>query len=209
MLRLLTRSARVAMAVATAWVMIVGPVMYAQLSYGLHRFGGVEYVPRVVALAVTRGWGPWGATVAAALGLTGLLHDRTIATSRDGRRAWHPEWTAVAGAAVAVPVLYTPVCALVIASTMLVAWAADALGPSTFFVGLHPADVACGIGWSLLGGAFAAAWALFGRRVWGAQWALWRKLLLTFGVFLSGSALWGFLVSLVYAVLGGAQSSPG
>ena len=192
-----SRSARIALAVAAVWAFVAGMAMFEQLAFGLGRFGGVEYVPRVVALKTTRFWGAWAAALAVSLLLTGALHDRTLAHASGADEPWRSRAARAVQAAVAVPLTYAPVCAVAMAGAIALGWAGYGLRPHAFFERLEGSDVAHGILWSLLLGAVPAAWSLLGRRVWGAPWRLWLKLLATYVAFYAASLLWELLGALV------------
>lgn len=49
------RFLRLALALGAAFGFVVGGVQTFQSAFGLERFGGLEYVPRVVALSLVRG----------------------------------------------------------------------------------------------------------------------------------------------------------
>jgi hypothetical protein len=62
-----------------AYGLVAGTATSVQSSFGLQRFGGAEYVPRVIGLSAVRGWGLWGAALVPALTAVVVLH-------RAGRR---------------------------------------------------------------------------------------------------------------------------
>jgi hypothetical protein len=68
------RVLRVAPAVAGIYAFWIGVVDSVRFGYGLRRFGGIEYVPRVIALSMTRSDGARASFVAACFTLVVVLH---------------------------------------------------------------------------------------------------------------------------------------
>ncbi|HEY8089607.1 MAG TPA: hypothetical protein VIF09_17225 [Polyangiaceae bacterium] len=112
-----------------AYGVVAGVATTVQLDFGLRRYGGLEYTPRVVGLSSVRGWGPWGAALVPAVTAVVVLH-------RAGKRsvspvAIDPRLPLFAGAA--VPLVY----ALVVPTgclAALVVWCADSGDTSHTFV---------------------------------------------------------------------------
>ncbi len=143
--------------VSVILVVIAGVAMVCQAWFGLRRFGGFEYIPRMVWLEIARAWGAGGAALAASFQVTALQH----ADSRLLRNRYRFAMLA----AVAVPVLYTPVCALALGSSMIVAKAFLGLPPRSFFEVLEKGDVLHGAFLAVVFGCVPAVWSLFGTRL--------------------------------------------
>ncbi len=78
---------------------MIGAVLAFQFAYGLGRFGGTEYVPRVIVLAALRAYAPAGAFVLTCLTAVTVVHRaarRPAPTTIEGRRA------SIVGAAIAL-----------------------------------------------------------------------------------------------------------
>ena len=134
------RSMLVAGAVALIGLLTFGPVTIVQFAFGLQRFGGVEYVPRVVGLGVLRFDGASATAMATCFLLTGFLHARPEAAASSGVA----RLKGAGLAALCVPVLYVPALVLILSSAVVFARLAYDLPARAFFEATTPEDYRCG-----------------------------------------------------------------
>lgn len=155
-----------------AYGVVAGVATNVQFTYGLSRFGAIEYIPRVIGLSAARGWGPWGAALVPALTTVVALH-------RAGKRsAGTPVldrlFPLFVGAA--VPVLY-PIVVVTGCCASLLVWCADHGSTARWFVtaltdGVLAVDVVHGVMASaiealvLAAGVRLAGALLLSRRWW-------------------------------------------
>jgi ABC-type transporter Mla maintaining outer membrane lipid asymmetry permease subunit MlaE len=158
------RSVFVAAAVAVALVLVAGAAMVVQAGFALRRFGGQDYVPRVVSLQVARTWGAWAATIATCLVVTAVLHE-TILRAKDDREP--PPAHLALLSAVAVPLLYVPVSLLALGGAFVTARVHldVAVAPRDFVEAIEAGDVLNGSLYALALAALPALWARFGSKV--------------------------------------------
>jgi len=148
----------------------IGCLQYLQAAFGLRRFGGMEYVPRIVGLAMTRSWGPSCAVLIASLTAVVTLH-------RAGRRASGPITIAHARVylvAAAYPLLYVVIATLGLLGALL-AWLAESSWTTNeFFTYLSEtltwSDIAYGLATAAVSGLLVT-WLL--QR--GANWLIAKK----------------------------------
>lgn len=137
-------------------VLVAATAMLGQAWYGFRRFGSGDLAARAVGLEIVRAWGAWGAAVAASLHVTAMHHGGLAIARRRVRFA--------VLAAVAVPMLYGPVCALALAAAMAEARAVLGLRPASFFAMLEADDLLHGLLAATALGCVPAAWSLLGAR---------------------------------------------
>jgi len=155
----------VATGVSLALLLLASVAMVVSPWYGLRRFGGEEYVPRVVGLQITRELAAAHALLVVALHETAFLH----ASSAPPRRR-----DAVL-ASIAVPLFYPIVAAIEGLSATAVARMFGMT--ASIFEMATPSDVGRGLVIALALAPFAGAWMLFAPRVFralnrGLRWKL-------------------------------------
>jgi hypothetical protein len=62
------------LAAGVVYGLLAGVATCVQSDFGLRRFGGLEYVPRVITLDALRGWGVWGGVFAPAVTTVVVMH---------------------------------------------------------------------------------------------------------------------------------------
>jgi hypothetical protein len=166
------------MVLAAAYALVAGAARCAGFDFGLKRFGGLEYVPRVVSLMAIRALGPGVAAMASAL-------TAVVVLDRAGRRgavatAIGPRVPLFAGAAT---VLGYPVAVCAAGLGALLVWCIDSGDTARAFVATMIdaalwSDVAHGIGASVIGAlAVSIGLRLVGARLLSRRWSLFPKLL--------------------------------
>jgi hypothetical protein len=167
----------------TAYGLVAGAATSLQFTYGLSRFGGAEYIPRVIGLSAVRGWGPWGAALVPALTAVVVLH-------RAGKRstevpAIDPRLPLFVAAAV---LLLYPIVVLAGCGSALVVWCAGFGGEARGFAatlidGVLGVDVTHGALASVIDAVVVAAGVrLVGASLVSRGWWLLPKVLVVWAV---------------------------
>jgi hypothetical protein len=152
-------------------------------------------MPGLVGIEVLRVSGAGAALLVACFHVTALLHDTGAATRRVAVRA-----------AIAVPLLYVPSCAIVLGSALLLLrFLGTDLG--TFRELVTWGDLGRGVIGAVGIAPLAAGWTFLGARLFRtARWGLSTKLFATWIVVSIGSMI---LASLLTAVTGASDAPPG
>jgi ABC-type transporter Mla maintaining outer membrane lipid asymmetry permease subunit MlaE len=177
-----------------AYGLVAGAATNIQFTYGLSRFGGTEYIPRVIGLSAVRGWGPWGAALAPSLTAVVVLH--RAGKRSTGALAVDPQLALFAVAAV---LLLYPIVVLVGCSAALAVWCAGDDGTARWFAttlidSVLPVDVVHGVLVSVIDVlVIAAGLRLAGASLLSRRWWLLPKVLVVWAVLQGLSFATGYL----------------
>lgn len=176
---------------AVALGVLGGGVLVAQLSFGLRRFGGLEYVPRAVVLAATRALAAGPAALAAALVAVRALHRSGPRDARTPSAAW----AFVATVTATIPSYVGLVTGAI---GMSIAFGIPAaLYPEGLRTGVELSDALVGVLHAIVGACVVAGVVHFGRRAWhSAAWSLAGKWVVVFLILGIASTVVSTLASL-------------
>ncbi len=182
---------------ALALGVFTGAIFVVNSAFGLRRFGGLEYVPRIVALAATRvlAGGP-AALAVVLLGVRALHH--AASKERPERPRLSAAWPFVATLASTIPSYVGLLMGAIAASAaygISAALYADAARTT-----LNLTDPLVGIAYACLNAALATGVIYVGRRAWlSSKWALAGKWIVAFVVLRIVAAVLSRLASFVGA----------
>ncbi len=189
-----------ALLLAFALGVLGGGVLVAQFSFGLRRFGGLEYVPRVVVLAATRALAGGPAALAAGLVAVRALHR----AGPRNERALPGAWAFVATLTAAIPSYVGLLTGAI--GTSVAFGIAVALYPEAMRTGVELGDALVGVAHVLVDACVVAGVVHFGRRAWRSPaWSLTGKWVVAFLVLRIASTLASTLASLA---IPGADADP-
>lgn len=195
-------------AVTSLLIVVAGVTIIVHPWVVFQRFHAEALIPQVATLAILRDWGPWGAAVTASFFVTAIEHNRgrlVVPPASDERTAKSPIEAILHSRAgfvgmifAATPLLYAPVSALALASSMVTANLCLGQRPGTFFELVDAGDFLHGVLLALLFGCVPAGWSLFGTPLTrtlhrGIAFKLWMTWFVMLGVSLVGQLAVGLV----------------